>query len=118
MAQQVQTSGRAAAGWGWVLGNRRRMATVLAVGLAASLGYHVVFGQNGLTAYSQKRQNSVALDRELTRLERENALLTSHIEHLQSDPSSIERQAREELHYARPGEVIYAVPAPPAAHKP
>ncbi len=113
MAATVQKENSATRGWRWVLGNRRRMATVAAAGLAISLGYHVVFGQNGLTAYSQKRQNSVALDRELSRLTRENAELKSHVEHLQNDPSAIERQAREELHYARPGEVIVSLPATP-----
>lgn len=87
------------------------MATLAATGLAVSLGYHVVFGQNGLTAYSQKRQNSVALDHELARLARENDQLKSHVDRLQTDPSAIEHQAREELHYARPGEVIVSVPS-------
>ena len=94
-----------------MLGNRRRMATAAVAGLAVGLGYHVVFGQNGLTAYSQKRQNSIALNRELARLTRENDQLKSRVEHLQTDPAAIERQAREELHYARSGEVIIALPA-------
>jgi cell division protein FtsB len=29
---------------------------------------------------------------------------------LKSDPNAIEHQAREELHYTRPGEVIYTLP--------
>jgi cell division protein FtsB len=29
---------------------------------------------------------------------------------LESDPNAIEHQEREELHYTRPGEVIYALP--------
>ncbi len=111
---QIQTQKRLARtgrGWQWVVGNRRRVATIAAAGLAVSLGYHVVFGQNGLTAYQHKRQNSVALDSELGRLTRENDTLKSHVERLEHDPSAIEHQAREELHYARPGEVIYSVNA-------
>jgi len=30
---------------------------------------------------------------------------------LKSDPDAIEHEAREKLHYAKPGEVIYALPA-------
>jgi cell division protein FtsB len=30
-----------------------------------------------------------------------------------SDPDAIEHEAREKLHYARPGEVIYTLPEPP-----
>src|ERR1700712_559461 len=97
---------------------RRRVATAAAAILAISLGYHVVFGQNGLTAYEQKRQNKVMLDKELGALQRENDLLKGHVDRLQNDPSAIEHQAREELHYARPGEVIYTLPTLPAATKP
>jgi cell division protein FtsB len=45
-------------------------------------------------------------------LQRENARLKGHVDRLQSDPSAIEHQAREELHYTRAGEVIYTLPAP------
>jgi cell division protein FtsB len=37
------------------------------------------------------------------------------VDRLQSDPNAIEHQAREELHYTRPGEVIYTLPDAPAA---
>lgn len=82
--------------------------------LAVALGYHVIFGQNGLTAYQQKRQDSQALAVQLKSLQHENELLKGHVERLQNDPNAIERQAREELHYTRPGEVIYTLPATPA----
>ena len=44
-------------------------------------------------------------------LQRENDLLTGHVNRLQSDPNAIEHQAREELGYTRPGEVIYDLPS-------
>lgn len=91
----------------------RKVATVAAAGVALSLGYHVMFGQNGLTAYEQKRQEASALSSQLQSLQRENELLKGHVDRLQSDPSAIEHQAREELHYTRPGEVIYTLPARP-----
>lgn len=90
---------------------RRRVATVAAAALAIGLGYHVIFGQNGLTVYQQKRQDARDLGNQLKSLERENELLRGHVDRLQNDPSAIEHQAREELHYARPGEVIYTLPA-------
>ena len=37
---------------------RRRFATVAAAALALGVGYHVVFGQNGLTAYEKKKQDA------------------------------------------------------------
>jgi cell division protein FtsB len=91
------------------------VATAAAVLLALGLGYHVIFGHNGLTAYEQKRQNAVMLDKELGTLGHENDLLKGHVERLQNDPNAIEHQAREELHYTRPGEVIYTLPVTPDA---
>lgn len=91
----------------------RKPLTVTAALLVLALGYHVIFGQNGLTAYEQKRHDARVLGTQLKALQRENELLKGHVERLQSDPSAIEHQAREELHYTRPGEVIYTLPAAP-----
>ena len=93
----------------------RKIATAAAAVLAVAMGFHVVFGQNGLTVYQQKRQDSQMLQSQLRSLQRENELLKGHVERLQSDPNAIEHQAREELHYTRPGEVIYTLPATPSA---
>ena len=89
----------------------RRVATGAAALLALAMGYHVIFGQNGLTVYQQKRQDAQTLDRQLHSLQRENDLLKGHVDRLKNDPNAIEHQAREELHYTRPGEVIYTLPA-------
>jgi cell division protein FtsB len=89
----------------------RKIATGAAALLALAMGYHVIFGQNGLTAYQQKRQDAQTLDLQLHSLQRENELLKGHVDRLQNDPNAIEHQAREELHYTRPGEVIYTLPA-------
>src|ERR1700733_4532808 len=88
----------------------RKVATGAAALLALALGYHVIFGQNGLTAYQQKRQDAQSLDRQLHNLQKENDQLKGHVDRLKSDPNAIEHQAREELHYTRPGEVIYTLP--------
>src|ERR1700738_4631707 len=88
----------------------RKVATGAAALLALAMGYHVIFGQNGLTVYQQKRQDAQTLDRQLHSLQRENDLLKGHVERWQNDPNAIEHQAREELHYTRPGEVIYTLP--------
>jgi cell division protein FtsB len=93
----------------------RKVATGAAALLALGMGYHVIFGQNGLTAYQQKRQDAQNLERQLHSLQRENDQLKGHVERLQSDPNAIEHQAREELHYTRPGEVIYTLPANPGS---
>jgi cell division protein FtsB len=93
--------------------SRRKLATGAAAVLALGVGYHVIFGAHGLTVYQQKRQETRALKEQLQDLQRENDLLKGHVDRLESDPNAIEHQAREELHYTRPGEVIYALPSPP-----
>jgi cell division protein FtsB len=95
----------------------RKVATGAAAVGALGLGFHVMFGQNGLTAYEQKRQETKGLSLQLRSLEQENELLKGHVNRLQNDPAAIVHQAREELHYTRPGEVIYTLPAAPAGAK-
>jgi cell division protein FtsB len=87
--------------YGRIYAVRRRIATGVAAAVVVGFGFHVVFGQNGLIAYEQKREDTKTLD----------DALKEHVDRLQSDPSAIEHQAREELHYTRPGEVIYTLPA-------
>lgn len=86
------------------------MATFAALVLTVGVGYHVIFGHNGLTAYQQKRENTYVLEQQLRVLAQENSELKGHVDRLRSDPTSIEHQAREELHYTRPGEVIVTLP--------
>jgi cell division protein FtsB len=100
---------------------RRRLATAAAVVLAVFLGYHVIFGQNGVTAYQAKRVEDKELQKQILQLQDENGRMKDHVDHLQNDSDAIEHEARERLHYTRPGEVIYTLndkPADPAAAKP
>ena len=90
---------------------RRKAATLAAAALALGMAYHVVFGANGLTVYEQKRQDTHRLNLQMQELQRENDLLTGHVNRLENDPNAIEHQAREELGYTRPGEVIYDLPS-------
>ena len=95
---------------GRVYSQRRRLATVAATVLVVGVAYGVVFGHNGLTVYEKKRMETRDLDHELKSLSRENDALAGHVDRLQNDPDAIEHQAREELHYTRPGEVIVTLP--------
>jgi cell division protein FtsB len=100
---------------GFLFRIRRRIATALAVVLAVFFGYHVVVGRNGVSAYEQKRVEDRELHRQIEGLQQENDRLKDHVEHLKSDPDEIEREAREKLHYARDGEVIYTLNNPQEA---
>lgn len=91
---------------------QRRAATLVTGGLALGMAYGVVFGHNGVTAYARKRMEEQSLRVQMQELQQQNARMQEHVDRLQNDPSAIEHQAREELHYTRAGEVIYTLPAP------
>jgi cell division protein FtsB len=90
---------------------RRRAATIAVGALALGMGYGVVFGHNGLTAFAKKREEAKDLEQQTQVLKMENERLRGHVDRLQNDPSAIEHEARAQLHYTRTGEVIYTLPA-------
>lgn len=97
--------------------SRRKLATAAIVALAFILGYHAIFGANGFLVFHQKRQELQKLDQEIQLLQLENARSEQQIKSLQSDPQAIEKEAREHLHYAKDGEVIYKLPTPTPANQ-
>lgn len=86
--------------------------------LLCVVGYYAVFGANGLMDYRQKRQESRELDRQIKALQQQNGGMEQEIKALKTDPKTIEKEARERLRYARPGEVVYTVSPPPVAQPP
>jgi len=68
--------------------------------------------------YRSKRTEYQQLQKEIRGLQQNNAQFSSQIDQLKTDPKRIEKEAREQFHYARPGEVIYVSPAPPAPQRP
>jgi cell division protein FtsB len=99
--------------WLWVFGAWRRLATAAVVLLTVWLSLHVMLGANGMVVYRQKRAEYQQLQKENQKLQQENELYTQRIKGLSNDPQTIEKEAREQLHYTRPGEVIYVPPTPP-----
>jgi cell division protein FtsB len=91
---------------------RRLVATAAFGVIAAGLFAHVLAGDNGWVAYRQKKVEYQKLQQELQHMNEENQRLDSKIKALKSDPKAIEKEAREQLRYAKPGEVIYILPEP------
>jgi cell division protein FtsB len=95
----------------WFYGSRRIIATCTVAVLVSLMAFHVIFGANGMIVYQQKRTENKALDAESKSLQAENERLNQRIQALKTDPKTIEKEAREQLRYAKPGEVIYSIPA-------
>jgi cell division protein FtsB len=92
---------------GWLYAMRRVLATVCIGVLAVFLGYKVIFGANGMKIWQAKRAEydklRVQIDEETDKHEQ----LRRHVDALQrEDPSAIEKEAREQLGYVRPGETV------------
>lgn len=75
---------------------------------ALFFGYHAFFGVNGVNSYQQKRTEGRAIEKRIADLQQQNGKLQQKVNELKSDPDAIEHEARERLHYARPGEVIWS----------
>ena len=99
----------------WAQQAWRPAGTLVAVMLALGFGWGVVNGKHGLSVWHQQRTEDKQIRQEIQELQQENDHLRDHIGRLKSDPSAIEHEAREKLHYAKPGEVIYTLPSVPQA---
>jgi cell division protein FtsB len=101
--------------WAVALARRawRQAGTVAAVLLAALLMWHVINGKHGLSVWHQNHTEDRELQKQINDIQQENAQLRKQIDRLKSDPDAIEHEAREKLHYAKPGEVIYSLPEAP-----
>ncbi|MGB9236922.1 MAG: septum formation initiator family protein [Terriglobales bacterium] len=100
-------------GWSWLAREWRFLGTAAAVVLMAGVLVHAIFGANGMVIYRQKRAEMKALQAEVDRLQKDNALDAEQIKQLKSNPAAIEKEAREQLHYSRRGEVVFVAPEAP-----
>jgi cell division protein FtsB len=102
---------RASTGPSWAARNARAL---LLLALAA-LCVHDIFGAHGFIAMRRTAREIDDARDEISKLDDENKALADQVGALKSDPRIIERIAREEMGLARPGEMIFKVPADPAS---
>jgi len=101
--------------WTWLVREWRLLGTIASLLLILGLMLHAIFGANGMVVYRQKRAEMQTLQAEVDRLQKENATHSDRIKELKSDPAAIEKEAREQLHYTRKGEVVFVSPESPRA---
>src|SRR5579883_612415 len=90
--------------------NFRRVVGVAGALICIALIAHGIFGADGLLTLFEKRHEQQSLSHQIQQLKQENQNLQKEVQGLKSDPPTIERYAREELHMARQGEIIYVLP--------
>ncbi|MDR3741529.1 MAG: septum formation initiator family protein [Terracidiphilus sp.] len=101
----------------WAQQAWRPAGTAVAVALILVFGWGVVNGRHGLSSWQKQRTQDKELRKEIQQVQDENMRLRNHVDRLKSDPDAIEHEAREQLHYAKPGEVIYTLPAQPQSRQ-
>jgi cell division protein FtsB len=72
-----------------------------------------VFGNHGVLAMRRSQKEAGRVQQEIERINDENRQLQDRVKALKTDPSAVERIAREEMGLARPGEYIFKVPSKP-----
>ena len=69
-----------------------------------------VFNDKGALEVHAQAQKLATLESDITKLAADNKQLTSDIQALRSDPTTIEKFAREELKLVKPGEIVIVTP--------
>ena len=86
---------------------RKRLLLTVALCAVLALVGRSILGDRGLFEVLRKKSSHQHLAAEVQVLRDENTSLRRQIEALRHDPLSIERIAREELGYVRPGEITF-----------
>jgi cell division protein FtsB len=71
-----------------------------------------VFNDKGALQVRSQSKKLSTIETEITNLDSENKQLTNEIEALRTDPTAIEKLAREELKLVKPDEIILITPEP------
>ena len=69
-----------------------------------------VFNDKGALQVRTRSQKLTALQNEITNIDAENKQLNAEIQALRTDPTTIEKFAREELKLVKPGEIVLVTP--------
>lgn len=85
---------------------------MVAAVLAGVLSLASVADARGFRRYLKLRQDVEALQERNRTLAQQNEGLLREINALRKDPAALERAAREELGYVKPGELVFHLEAP------
>jgi cell division protein FtsB len=92
--------------------SRRALAGGVVVTLAVAF---LVYGSSGLVRVWQMQKEVEALEREIVILRAAMQEMARDVDALRSDPAALEKLAREELGFVRPGEKVLKFPSTPGS---
>jgi cell division protein FtsB len=84
----------------------RRYGWRLAAAVSLVLALVSAFEPRGFRRHARLRAQAEALSQRNAQLREDNRRLTQEVEALRNDPAAIERAAREELGFVKPGEIV------------
>ncbi len=87
-----------------------RLAFCILVGLNLFLGIQFIWSESGLLEYLRLKELQQELAGQLQRIEQENVRLSREIRLLKNDSLYQEKAVRTEMHFVRPGEILYLFP--------
>lgn len=91
----------------WIYRMRRVLATLCLAALTVLIGYKVVFGANGMKVWDGKKTEASQLQTQIDHMRDEQEKLQRHVDCLRrGDPAMIVKEAREQLGFVMPGEVV------------
>lgn len=77
-----------------------------------------IFGTNGVLAMRRTQLQAKEVQEEIERLNEENQKLQNRVQHLKTDPATLEGIARDEMHLKRPGEYVFPIQPKAGASNP
>lgn len=87
---------------------RRNLNWLLIAGFGLLL-LQDIFGTHGVLAMRRTQLQAKEVQQEIERLNEENRKLQDRVQHLKSDPATLEGIARDEMHLKRPGEYVFPI---------
>jgi cell division protein FtsB len=99
--------------WNWP--SPRRLLYGAVALLIAALAINGIFGPHGWVATYHLKLQVRQEQRAIQQLKQENEQLSNEVRQLKSDPSAIERIARERMGLVKPGELVFKAPGKPAS---
>jgi len=70
-----------------------------------------IFNEKGVLQVQSQSQKLSGIESEVSKIKADNKTLADEIHALRTDPTTIEKLAREELRLVKPGEVVLITPA-------